>query len=173
MTTAATSIPTGTYPPPPPESLCADLNADEDAIIYSGIPDRLRADIFCRILYQHGSPVTHFGADLYSIGAVGVEGIQDLGVLQAVDVFSPTGEAYFEGGAVFCLRGEGTLIWLAARNAPRIAEIIGSYTVEEFPGFTCATLFEPGTLVIVRENPVADSQKIHRGWGINNTVHSR
>ena len=61
---------------------------------------------------------------------------------------------YFEGGAVFCLRGEGTLIWLAASGQPRHAEIIGSYTVPEFPGFTCATLFEPGTLVLVTHNPL-------------------
>jgi hypothetical protein len=47
------------------------------------------------------------------------------------------------------------LIWLAAKNAPRVAEIIGSYEVDDFPSFTCATLFEPGTLVLVRENPIS------------------
>ena len=61
---------------------------------------------------------------------------------------------YFEGGAVFCLRGEGALIWLAASGMPHYPEIIGSYSVPEFPGFTCATLFEPGTLVLVSKNPV-------------------
>ena len=81
-------------------------------------------------------------------------GLEALGIMQAVDIFSPAGLTRFEGGAVFCLRGEGTLIWLAASDAPRQAEIIGSYTVPDFPGFTCATLFEPGTLVLVRENPL-------------------
>jgi hypothetical protein len=47
------------------------------------------------------------------------------------------------------LHGDGRLIWIAGTNAPRIAEIIGSYTVEEFLGYSCATLFEPGTLVLV------------------------
>ena len=75
-------------------------------------------------------------------------------MIQAIDIFSPVGWTYFEGGAVFCLRGSGTLIWMAAKNTPRVAEIIGSYTVDDFPGFTCATLFEPGTFVLVRENPL-------------------
>lgn len=61
--------------------------------------------------------------------------------------------SHFDGGAVFCLRGEGTLIWLAASGQPRHAEIIGSYTVPDFPGFTCAILFEPGTLVLVCRDP--------------------
>jgi hypothetical protein len=54
---------------------------------------------------------------------------------------------------VFCLRGDGYLIWLEASGVPRRAEIIGSYRVDEFPGFTCATLFEPGTLVLVSRLP--------------------
>jgi hypothetical protein len=32
--------------------------------------------------------------------------------------------------------------------------VIGSYSVPEFEGFTCATLFEPGTLVLVSQNPL-------------------
>jgi hypothetical protein len=31
---------------------------------------------------------------------------------------------------------------------------IGCYVVDDFPGFTCATLFEPGTLVLVQNNPL-------------------
>jgi hypothetical protein len=30
----------------------------------------------------------------------------------------------------------------------------GHYEADDFPGFTCATLFEPGTLVLVRDNPL-------------------
>lgn len=157
-----TSMATGTYPPPPLEVPFSEMSMAEDSIVRSGIPDGLQYAIYGRTLYQNGTPTTHFGSDLYDAGAIGVEGIQALGILQAVDIFSPVGVTYFEGGAVFCLRGEGTLIWLAASNAPRIAEIIGSYEIEEFPGFTCATLFEPGTLVLVRENPAGVSQKIQR-----------
>jgi hypothetical protein len=110
--------------------------------------------INCRVLYQHGSSTTWLGSDMYSAGSLGVEGILDLGVQQAIDIFSPGGMTYFDGGAVFCLRGQGSLIWLAASQMPRHAEIIGSYSVAEWPGFTCATLFEPGTLILVRENPI-------------------
>jgi hypothetical protein len=77
----------------------------------------------------------------------------ELGVQQAIDIFSPGGMTAFEGGAVFCLRGAGSLIWLAASRSPRHAEIIGSYSVPEWPGYTCATLFEPGTLILVSQNP--------------------
>jgi len=168
---AYTPSASGTYLPPPPEMPFAEMGMAEDSVVRSGIPDALQYAIYGRILYQNGSPTTHFGAALYDIGAIGVEGVQALGILQAVDIFSPVNVTYFEGGAVFCLQGEGTLIWLAARNAPRIAEIIGSYEVEEFPGFTCATLFEPGTLVLVRENPTADSQKIQRSVDVIIATH--
>jgi hypothetical protein len=40
-----------------------------------------------------------------------------------------------------------------AGGVPRRAEIIGSYRVAEFDSFTCATLFEPGTLVLVSRLP--------------------
>jgi len=35
-----------------------------------------------------------------------------------------------------------------------VAKVIGSYAVDDFPGFTCATLFEPGTLVLVLSTPI-------------------
>jgi hypothetical protein len=43
---------------------------------------------------------------------------------------------------------------MPASQSPRVPQIIGSYTVPDFPGFTCATLFEPGTLVLVSQNPL-------------------
>jgi hypothetical protein len=91
---------------------------------------------------------------MYSEANLGAPGLMTLGVQQAIDIFSPGGLTYFEGGAVFCLRGAGALIWMAASQAPRQPAIIGSYTVPDFPGFTCATLFEPGTLVLVTDNPM-------------------
>ncbi|MFN8378212.1 MAG: hypothetical protein U0452_06025 [Anaerolineae bacterium] len=38
-----------------------------------------------------------------------------------------------------------------AKGRSRHVEIKGSTTVPDFPGFTCATLFEPGTLVLVSD----------------------
>ncbi len=140
-------------PPPPPTPLCEAHNFDEGGIVRSSTSDALGYAINCRVLYQNGSPTTWLGNDLYHIGSIGIEGLEALGIHQAVDIFSPTGMNYFEGGAVFCVRGSGTLIWLAASQTPRHPEIIGSYTVPDFPNFTCATLFEPGTLVLVSQTP--------------------
>jgi uncharacterized repeat protein (TIGR01451 family) len=138
---------------PPPSPLCEDQNFDENAVAHSSLSDAFGNAVNCRVLYQNGAPVQWRGGG-YSSASIGIPGIVELGIQQAVDIFSPSGQTYFEGGAVFCLRGEGTLIWLAAKNQPRHAEIIGSYTVPEFEGFTCATLFEPGTLVLVTNNPL-------------------
>lgn len=141
--------------PPPATPLCEDQNFDETGVINASTSDALGNAINCRVLYDNGSPAHWQGASLYSSANIGVPGIVELGIQQAVDIFSPSGQTYFEGGAVFCLKGEGTLIWLAASGMPRHAEIIGSYTVPEFPGFTCATLFEPGTLVLVTDDPLS------------------
>ncbi|HLU10538.1 MAG TPA: putative Ig domain-containing protein [Oceanobacillus sp.] len=143
-----------TVPPPPPTPVCEDHNFAEGGVVRASTVDGIDYAVNCRILYQNGQPTQWLGGNLYNAGAIGIQGVLDLGVIQAVDIFSPVGMTYFEGGAVFCLRGQGTLIWMAAKNAPRVAEIIGSYTVDEFPGFTCSTLFEPGTLVLVRDNPI-------------------
>jgi hypothetical protein len=133
--------------------LCEDHNFDAGGVVRSSIADELGFAVNCRVLYQNGHPTQWLGGDLYNAVSIGIQGIFDLGVEQAVDIFSPAGRTYFEGGAVFCLRGEGTLIWLAASGVPRHAEIIGSYEVDDFPGFTCAALFESGTLVLVRNTP--------------------
>jgi hypothetical protein len=140
-------------PTPPPTPLCEDHNFSEGGVVRTGIADDLRSAINCRVLYQNSAPTSWLGNGLYTSGSIGSEGVLALGVMQAIDIFSPSGLTSFGGGQVFCLRGEGYLIWLAARDAPRRAEIIGSYRVPEFPGFTCATLFEPGTLVLVSRLP--------------------
>ena len=167
VSTAAPEYPVGTQavvtlsvydtPPPPPSPTCDSENFNENGIVRTGVPDALASAINCRVLYHNGGSTTWLGSPLYGEANLGVPGLLDLGVLQAVDIFSPppSSLSYFEGGFVMCLQGEGSLIWLAARHSPRIAEIIGSYPVPEFPGFTCATLFEPGTLILVSENPAS------------------
>lgn len=144
----------GGLPVPPPTPLCEDHNFSEDGVVRSSTADAFGHALNCRVLYQNGAPTSWMGGSLYTGGSIGVEGIFDLGVQTAIDIFSPSGVSYFEGGAVFCLKGSGWLIWLAADGAPRVPEIIGSYIVPEWEGFTCATLFEPGTLVLVSQNPV-------------------
>lgn len=143
-------------PPPPPAPHAEDINFEDDSAARTGIPDSLVDSIHIRELYRDGRPVQWLDGDLYTSGSIGVAGVLNLGVQQAIDIFSPNGLTYFDGGAVFCLRGEGTLIWMAASQTPRHAEIIGSYSVPEYAGYTCATLFEPGTLVLV--NPMEVSR---------------
>lgn len=149
--TMPTATPTGTSDaePPPPAPLAADVNDDPGSVVRVGLPDQMRTDVNVRVIVVNGEYPEWQGSELANAGFIGIQGVLDMGVRQAVDIFSPTGLRYFEGGIVVCLRGEGTLVYLNANNAPRIAEIVGSYTVPEFPGFTCVTLFEPGTLVLV------------------------
>ncbi len=143
-------------PPPPPAPTCDTENQNPDAVVRTGVPDALAYAINCRVLYHNGGATTWLGSPLYSEANLGIAGLLDLGVQQAVDIFSPPPSSltYFEGGFVMCLRGEGTLIWMAASRSPRVAEIIGSYSVPEFPGLTCTSIFEPGTLILVSENPI-------------------
>ncbi|MBK9747144.1 MAG: hypothetical protein IPO91_10220 [Chloroflexi bacterium] len=155
-TQAVVTLAIDDVPPPPPSPTCDSENFSVDGVVRTGVPDGLANAINCRVLYHNGSATTWLGSPLYSAAHLGVPGLLDLGVLQAVDIFSPppSNLTYFQNGIVMCLRGEGTLIWLAASHAPRTAEIIGSYTVPEFPNFTCASLFEPGTLILVSVDPL-------------------
>lgn len=147
----ATAAETALAAPP-----CLNFTNDTgSAVRYGSLNDALSEQIFCRILYRNGSPVQWRQNSLYTSGVIGSEAVLALGVMQAVDIFSPYGLTYFDGGGVFCLSGEGALIWMPASNIPRTPQIIGSYTVPEFSGFTCATLFEPGTLILVRNSPTS------------------
>lgn len=141
-------------PPPPPTPLCEAHNFDEGGVVRSSVADADGYAINCRVMFQNGASTSWLGSPMYGEANLGIPGILELGVQQAIDIFSPGGLTYFNGGAVFCLRGQGSLIWLAASGVPRHPEIIGSYTVPDFPGYTCATLFEPGTLVLVSRNPL-------------------
>ena len=152
-----TPEPTFAYPTPPNTPDC-DLRGLEDGdIMRAGV--RPEFDLFCRTLVQHGEFIMYFGAAITSYANVGLEALIPLDIRHAVDIFSPSGQTYFNGGYVACLQGSGTLIWLDASNAPRHAEIIGSYTVPEWPGYTCATLFTPGTIVLTERNPMQMAQK--------------
>jgi hypothetical protein len=144
---------TGSVPPPPSTPICEDQNFDNSGVLRASVRDGLDYAVYCRLLYQNGTPVQWTGSDLYSTGSIGNQGVIDLGVQHAVDVFSPVGMTSFDSGIEICLRGSGTLIFLAARNAPRVAEVSSSHSLDAFPGFVCTTLFEPGTLALVHDEP--------------------
>ena len=98
--------------------------------------------------------MTWYGVQISNSGNIGVESVLYDGVIQAVDVFSPVGMTSFEPGAMICLRGSGSMIFLAQQQAPRVPQELSTYTVDEyFPGFTCTTIYEPGILVLVESLP--------------------
>jgi hypothetical protein len=151
--TPTLAVPVATLPPPPDTPRCEDLNFVADGVVRASVSDALDYAVYCRVLYANSAPVQWLGGDLYNAGSIGHQGVIDLGVVQAVDVYSPVGMTTFDGGVEICLKGTGTLIFMAASGAPRVPEVVGSRAIDDFPGFTCVTLFEPGTLVLVRNAP--------------------
>lgn len=134
-------------PTPPATPLCVERVPLASDIVRAGGSDRYNNAIFCRTLMQNGQYIFYRTNPLTSAANLGDLGDLAPRVRQAVDVFSPD-HTYWEGGFVMCLRGTGTMVYMRASGAPRVAEIVETYRVADFPGFTCVTLFEPGTLLL-------------------------
>ncbi|MCL4252021.1 MAG: hypothetical protein KJ065_27970, partial [Anaerolineae bacterium] len=139
-------------PPPPPVPFAEDMNFGDSPAARTGVPSSLVDAINVRVIVEDGAYVYWNGGQLYGPEHIGNQGVVDLGILQAVDIFSST-LGYFEGGFVICLKGEGEMIWMAGNGTPRQAEWVQTYTVPEFAGYTCLTIFEPGTLALVEKTP--------------------
>ena len=125
--------------------LCADLSGATNPIIRAEVPDGTVTDgsVFCRVIAQNGS----FVQDPAEIGNMDV---LNQGVIQAVDVFGMThsgaGMARFNSSVRVCLQGGGRLLYLDATTQPR--------ALSELPatpdgGYTCATILNAGTVVLV------------------------
>jgi hypothetical protein len=142
--------PEAVIPPPPPAPQCNNMDFDNGAAIRAWIPDSYRAAVYCHVIMLDGNYLWWYGSPLTHSGQIGNRTLIDLNVLQAVDVFAPSGPTWFEGGAVVCLRGGGSLWFLVASQAPRQVQGMTEYTVAEFPGYTCTTLWEPGTLILTQ-----------------------
>lgn len=134
-------------PVPPDTPLCAANNGSEGSIVLGGGNDAYITQIFCRTLVENGNFLQFLGNPLTNSAQIGNVDVLALDIEQAVDVFSP-GVTYWTGGYVVCLRGEGMMIYMNAANAPRVPEIVGTYTIDGWAGFTCVTLYEPGTLIL-------------------------
>ncbi len=142
-------------PAPPPAPLCFDMSFEGSGAVRAYIPmDRF--DVNCRMIVENGQYFSWLGGPLTTSGNIGVQSVLDSQVLQAVDVFSPSGKTQFEGDVVVCLRGTGALIVLDASNSPRVPRSTIAWQTPAFPGFTCGTLYAPGTLVLITstEKPV-------------------
>jgi hypothetical protein len=138
----------------PRNPCCEDQNLVENGVVRASTPDELDYSIFCRVLYSAGAPTYWLGGNLYSEGSIGHQAVLDLGVVQAVDVFNPDGTTHYQGVVEICLKGAGPTIFMAASGAPRVPVPVGNYSTDAFPGYVCVTLTEPGTLVLVEQNPV-------------------
>jgi len=136
-----------TFAYPPPVGLCTDYNFEAGSNIRANVPDAIRYALRCRPLVADGNFTNGEGETPVNGGAIGIQSVIDLGVQQAVDIFSQEGLTTLEGVTV-CLRGtSGTLLHLY--GIPRAANRLAMYTVAQFPGYICATIPQVGTLVLV------------------------
>lgn len=94
-------------------------------------------DLQCRVLAEQGDYVR-------PAAEIGIQTVLDLGVIHAVELFSPSG-AILERIDV-CLRGIGNIMYLDAEDQPRQPKLL-QRTVRS--GYTCAQLPGPGTIILV------------------------
>lgn len=141
-------------PAPPPATACSDVNFEQNGAIRSNFTNSAdTAALHCRLIAVDGQYMTWYGSPLTSNGNIGESFVLILGVVAAVDVFSMNGSAGFVGDVNVCLKGSGYIIYLNANGAPRVPQLWSSWTTPAFPGYTCTTLYAPGTVVLVQRQP--------------------
>src|SRR5690606_30695543 len=138
-------------PPPPPVPLCADFNGTTNEVVRAdtsggSVPN---GNIYCRVLAANGE-----FRDNTRGGQIGNERVLNLGVIHAVDVFGllsdGISEVDFEGSVLVCLQGSGSIVYLDARQAPRLPVILTGATSNS--GYTCASISNAGTLVLIESS---------------------
>ncbi|MFW5692403.1 MAG: putative Ig domain-containing protein [Chloroflexota bacterium] len=137
---------------PPPVETCQAQNEHPQGMVRSTLPMHEDA-VYCRLLVTNGNYQTWQGRPATHAGMIGHQGVLDLGVIHAIDVFSPSGATRFDAEAV-CLRGSGHMLFMAASQSPRIPVEMPTWQTEYWPGFTCVTLWEPGSVILVARAPV-------------------
>ena len=148
-TTSPTAPLMVTPPPPPPAPRALDVNFDSQSSLRV-VASMDQFDAHFRMLVEHGEYIQWLGGAITGAGNIGIDWINRLGVWQAVDVFSASGQARFKGDVVVCLQGTGSLLFLNARFSPRQVELMTPWTTPSFPGYTCGTVYEPGTVILVK-----------------------
>src|SRR5690606_6379007 len=128
-----------------PVPLCADFDGSTNEIIRADVPGGTvpGGSVFCRILVENNDFVRQSAE-------VGQPDVLNRGVIQAVDVFALLHDgratATFTQPIAVCLQGSGALLYLDATVAPRrIVEL----PVSVQGGYTCATVPQAGTVVLV------------------------
>lgn len=141
-------------PTPPPVASCNDVNFDVEGMVRTHFTnDADKGSINCRVIANDGHYENWFGAQVTFPSMVGSTDILKLGVIGAVDVFSPSGVKGFMGDVDICLKGSGYMIYMNANNSPRFPQLWSAWTTDAFPGYTCTTLYAPGTVILVTNHP--------------------
>jgi hypothetical protein len=151
--TVARSVGIG-IPAPPPATRCTDTNFENPGMIRSHFTNDIdRANLFCRLIAAGGSYMYWFGSPITNAGNVGAQNVLDLGLVSAVDVFSMTDVTGFVGDVDICLKGTGYMIYMNVSGQPREPQLWSAWTTDAFPGYTCTTLYAPGTVILVANKP--------------------
>lgn len=144
-------------PPPPPIPLCFDYNFIESSVLRTSIPDEFRQQLNCRVIVKDSRLNNgEWLYPLYNYGNVGNQSLIDMGIIQGVDVYSPTNLREFHD-AVICLKGTGRIFLLkdTFSTMGRTPEEAVTWVTDAFPDFTCVTLYSPATVVLVKSITVA------------------
>lgn len=94
-------------------------------------------DLQCRILAEDGEFIQ-------PAAEIGIEDVLELGVIHAVELFSPSGVNAAQ--IDICLHGSGHIIYLDAEGQPRVPEYVRGTARS---GYTCTQLQGLGTIILV------------------------
>jgi hypothetical protein len=126
------------FPPPPPLPPCDVQDDAADSVFRINVTNATNRAA-CRPIIQDGKG---------EMGAVGIQSVIDNGVLQAVDVYgadTSSGQTIIE----ICLKGQGGIIFLDAKQQPRQPQWMPTNFKE---GFTCTIIPNDGMVVLVVNN---------------------
>jgi hypothetical protein len=149
VATAASELPT-----PAPVAPCSDANFDSEGMVRTHFTnDADRAGTHCRVIASQGDYMNWLGGQSTFPAMIGDSDILKLGVIGVVDVFSLAGKTGFVGDVDICLKGSGYMIYMNANNSPRVPQLWSAWQTDAFPGYTCTTLYAPGTVILVTNHP--------------------
>ncbi|MFN8373152.1 MAG: Calx-beta domain-containing protein [Anaerolineae bacterium] len=121
---------------------CVMISLEESTIVRAVINQPIsHQEVYCRIIVQDREYAEFMGP-----GNIGNQGVLDMGVIHAVDIFMAPYYEDFTGGLWVCLMGRGDLVYMNQSGNPRQPQLLESMFID---GFTCTTIPNAGTLVLV------------------------
>jgi len=141
------------YPQPPPVPYVDDWNFIDDVPVRTAAAHSTHDLVHVRLIVENYHYVMWLGADLYHSGHIGNMDVINRTIIQAVDVYTIEWMPAFDGDVAICLLGMGEMWFLDANQAPRVPRQLTGWMTPAYPGYTCATLYWPGTLALVEGDP--------------------